>query len=53
MVVPVQNPAVIGYFEPAAKCYSDIVKVDTLHASDNAVCPTQKMCYVVVSIDVG
>ena len=25
MVVPVQNPAVIGYFEPAVKCYSDIV----------------------------
>ena len=26
MVVPVQNPAVIGYFEPAVKCYSNVVK---------------------------
>ena len=25
MVVPVQNPAVMGYFELAVKCYSDVV----------------------------
>jgi len=25
MVVPVQNPAVMGCFEPAVKCYSDVV----------------------------
>ena len=25
MVVPVQNPTVMGYFEPAVKSYSDVV----------------------------
>ena len=25
MVVPVQNPTVMGYFEPAVKCNSDVV----------------------------
>ena len=29
MVVSVQNPTVMGYFEPTVKCYSDVV-VDTV-----------------------
>ena len=27
MVVPVQNPAVMGYFEPAVMGYSDVVSL--------------------------
>ena len=27
MVVPVQNPAAMGCFEPAVKCYSDVVPI--------------------------
>jgi len=30
MVVPVQNPTVMGYFELAVKCNSDVVKQPSL-----------------------